>query len=359
MEKNKKRMKLGIASLLIISISVHTSAEKADINIDQESIVQLVKKQQYAYPFADYETFIEFMKESPTAIPPWTDSSLRISFPVSLYEKCADSNQIEFLEVIYQSPNGYTRGWTVRPRITEQPLPVVIFNRGGFAKWGRIFPFELLSLCHVATNGFMVIASDFRGKKESELTGKQDITDLGYGDVKDNYYFIEAIKKQYDDLDNNNIAVWGFSRGTTLAALMATQLENIRLIIMQGMVVDLVNNPRRAEFDEHVFPLIVNNFSELSDLKKDQLLNGISPMQLIDKIKGKPSFLIFHGAKDNRASASQALIYASELLKRKFDTEFHLYNESGHVLSGNFHTYINEVIESLNTHFSKKQKTVK
>ncbi|MBL4630110.1 MAG: prolyl oligopeptidase family serine peptidase [Paraglaciecola sp.] len=357
--KNYLNLQLKRYTILVMVLICPSAFAQSSVDtIIKSSGSLLVKQSKFISPFANYEAFIEFMKASPSATPPWSDSALKKSFSKSLYETCTDSTQIEFQEIIYQSPNGYTRGWTIRPRTTEHPLPVVVFNRGGFSKWGRIVPFELLSLCQVATNGYMIVASDFRGKQGTDLVGKQDKTDLGYGDVKDNFYLLEAVKKKYSDIDTDNIAVWGFSRGTTLAALMATQTDTIRLVILQGMVSDLVNNSRRDEFDEHVYPLLFNDYSKMPKFKQDALLAGISPIRLMDKIKGRPNFLILHGSKDQRTSANNALLYATELLKRNFNVEVHLYSESGHVLSGSFDMYINEVISALNENFSNANNRI-
>ena len=344
---------LSITLSLMIDVSAHAQAPQNFINtLAEPAQVDLVKKQPYAYPFSDYEAFITFMKSSPS----WQESVLRKSFPESLYQACVDPQKMEFLEIIYQTPNGHTRGWIIRPLNTQRQLPVVVFNRGGFAKWGRVFPYELLSLCQVASHGYMVVASDFRGPKNADVVGKHDVTDLGYGDVNDSFYLLQAIKGAYPKLvDTTNVAVWGFSRGTSITALMTKRSENIKLVIMQGMVADLVDNDRRDEFDTHVYPLLIEDYMQLSKAEQDELLSGISPKYLIDEIHGTPSFLIFHGAKDKRTSPHDAMQYASDLLKRNYDVEFHLYPDSGHVLSDKFDTYINEVISALDQHLTKIQ----
>lgn len=96
---------------------------------------------------------------------------------------------------------------------------------------------------------------------------------------------------------------------------------------MQGMVADLVDNTRRDEFDEHVYPLLVQGYSQLSKAEQDKLLGGISPMRLIDKIKGHPNFLIVHGGEDKRASPNDALLYANALLQQNYSVDFHLYSK--------------------------------
>lgn len=339
-----------IATATIISINScfalaqQPEKESVELVVHGTSTSKITKKMPFNSPFNDHEAFIKFMNGSKS----WSEHALRTSFPKTLYDSCLDPEQTQFLEVLYQSPNGITRGWTIRPKGDNQKLPIVVFNRGGFAKWGRIFPFELFSLCRVAKQGFMVIASDFRGLKNGH--GKQDKTDLGYGDVNDGFYLIDAIKKEYTDLDTSNIAVWGFSRGTTLAVKMATQSNTIRLIILQGMVADLINNQRRDEFDTHVYPLLVDDWATLPRSEQNKLLSGIDPLSLINQIKGKPNFLILHGAKDTRTSPQDALVYASKLLNLNYSVAFHLYPNSKHVLSADYDSYINEVISSLNQH---------
>ncbi len=359
-----KTLIVAISQLLYLTVcsgettfNPATASEKPDgLTLNTPKIV---KSTAYKSPFDDHEAFIEFMKGSKFATPPWSDHELRSSFPKELYDSCFDPNQTLFSEVIYQSPNGLTKGWSIKTKGSKKKLPIVVFNRGGFAKWGRIVPFELLSLCRVAQQGFMVLASDFRSPKDdsknaSEIeAGKRDKTDLGYGDVNDSFYLIDAVTRANANLDANNIAVWGFSRGTTLAALMTTRSDSVRVVIMQGMVANLVEDKRREEFDEHVYPLLVDGWASLPLSEQNALLSGISPIELVTKIKGRPHFLILHGAKDSRTSAQDALHYARTLLDENHSVEFHLYPESGHVLSGSYNQYLNEVIESLNKHLSK------
>lgn len=340
----KKRVPHYFILLVTSLLSSVTISEANDLmKTTKES--KIIMETPYRSPFKDHDAFIKFMKKSKFANPPWSDKELRTSFSHELYESCFDQRQVQFSEVLYKSPNGVTKGWTIRPTSNKKELPVVVFNRGGFAKWGRVVPYELLSLCRVAKQGYMVVASDFRGIKDG--AGKQDKTDIGYGDVNDSFYLVDALTQKHNDLDTDNMAVWGFSRGTTLAAMMATKSDSIRLVILQGMVSNLVNDARREEFDEHVYPLLVEGYDTLSESEKNKLLSGISPLSLLDQIVGKPSYLILHGALDTRTSAEEALIYASKLLKRKYSVEFHLYPNTGHVLSGNYNNYINNVINSL------------
>ncbi len=344
---------------LTLSAVVHAEPSKALLS-NGSATSRIIQSTPYQIPFKSYQVFIDFMKKSKFAKPAWSDTRLKSAFPETLFDQCHSLNKIQFNEVLYTSDTGVTRGWTIRPLNNKANLPVVVYNRGGFAKWGRIVPFELLSLCRVAAQGYMVIASDFRGLSKNNNNQnesaklKQNRTDLGCGDVKDSFNLIDAISKKHSDIDIQNIAVWGFSRGTTISMMMATESDNIRLIILHGMLTDAVNDARRQEFDQHVYPLLVENYQTLSQAEKDALLAGISPKFLLSKVKGKPSFTIFHGALDERTSAAKALGFASELLNKNYAVEFHLFPRSGHGLTGDYNEYIEKTINALNYQFKKE-----
>lgn len=309
---------------------------------------QVLRIAPYQNPFSGHEAFVEFMKTSPFATPAWTDESLHAAFPPKLYARCFDPKSPLVTEVVYESPHGITRGWMIRPNGwdgAKKKFPVVIYNRGGFSTRGRVKHLDLATLCRVALRGYVVLASDFRGI--AEVTGKQDRDDLGHGDVLDSYYLLDALKGLYPEMDATNLATWGFSRGTTISVMMATQSQAIKLVILQGTVANCVEHDRRAEFDTYVFPKVVKDWGALPKTRQDDLLAQISPTHIIDQVKHRPTFALFHGGLDRRTSLEDALRFAADLSARKFSVEVHVYPNTGHVLTGRYAEYIREVMRLL------------
>lgn len=331
------------------SLALQAQAPKAAKEASKSQILQITP---YKNPFSGHHDFVEFMKTSPSAKPPWTDASLHAAFPPKLYARCFDPRRTLFAEVIYESPNGVTRGWMIRPLAARGKLPVVVYSRGGYASWGRVKHFALATLCRIAQRGYMVLASDFRGV--AGVAGKQDSDDLGQGDVHDNFYFIDALKEHYPEMDTTKIAAWGFSRGTTISVMMATQSEDVKVVILQGTVANAVNNSRRQEFDKKVYPRVMKNWAELSREQQDKLLSEISPMHLIEQVQHRPSFAFFHGGLDWRTSPQDALRLAADLIERKFPVEFHLYPNTGHLITGRYADLIKEVMRVLDEGLKKQ-----
>lgn len=328
--------------MLVLSIFTLASSPARAQTEGSSRVLQLTP---YTDPFAGHHGFVEFMKTSPFATPPWTDDSLHAAFPPKLYERCFDSKHTLVAEVIYESPHGTTRGWMLRPLDFKGQLPVVVYNRGGLSWWGKVKHIDIATLCRIALRGYMVLASDFRGVPG--LPGKQDTDDLGHDDVLDSFYFLDAVRDLYPDTDVRRLAVWGFSRGTSISVMMATRSQDIKLLILQGTVSDSVDNPRREMFEKRVYPLVVENWSQLSKSTRDRLLAEISPKRLIDRISHRPTFAFFQGGLDWRTPSEDALRLSADLVARKFPVEFHLYPNTGHVLSGRYSQYLSEVIRIL------------
>jgi dipeptidyl aminopeptidase/acylaminoacyl peptidase len=151
-------------------------------------------------------------------------------------------------------------------------------------------------------------------------------------------------------IDTTKIALWGFSRGTTINALMLTKIEHIKAVIMVGAVSQKNDSFRRSEFDEHVYPLIVDNWKTLAQSKQQELLKGISPLHLIDDMISKPAFLFLHGAKDKRTPANRMLKYVQALQNKQHTIELHLYSEGTHSLYKYQPRVMKEIVSWLDLH---------
>ncbi|GAB4198174.1 MAG: hypothetical protein Tsb002_32900 [Wenzhouxiangellaceae bacterium] len=310
----------------------------------QEARPPLAERQHYQFPFQDYDAFSHFMlanKESG-----WTESVLHAAFSRDLFDNCRQRRDVFLDQVSYPGHGGMVKGWVAGPQEIlssteddqEQLRLLIVYHRGGAAHWGRMVFYEKLVMCHMANLGYVMVASDFRGDPEisDPLQGEDD---LGLGDAQDSLKLIEWVKTQHP-VDDRRLALWGFSRGTMINSIMLTKLPAVRLVINHGSVVNVVDNERRNEFDQHVYPLLVPGYAKLTRQQQDSLLKQVSPYELINHFPDPSSdaveFLFLHGADDWRTRVQPAQDWAASLERRGYPVTFITYSAGSHTLSHHF-----------------------
>lgn len=301
----------------------------------------LVERRPLPSPFADHAAFLAFMEKGPG----WTRAVLDRAFPAEGVANCIDQRGMTVERLRYRGHGGMVNAWAVLPA-SHRDAPLVIFNRGGAAKWGRLLALDRFTFCRLAEAGYAVLASDFRGNPEGD---GEDRTDLGLGDAQDSIDLI-SVATSLGGIDTGRIALWGFSRGTMLNAIMLGKLDAVRAAIMVGTAADSVDNARRAEFDEHVYPLLVPEWPRLDRDAQDTRLRQISPRYLVDAIRDRPAFLFLHGAADHRTPPAAMLRYAASLIEAGHRVAVHLTEDATHALAEDYDTLIARILDWLDQH---------
>ncbi len=302
---------------------------------------QLLERRALDSPFADREAFLAFMEKGPG----WRREVLERAFPAADVAACIDQEGMTVEHLRYQGHGGVVNAWAVLPE-PRRDAPLVLFNRGGAARWGRLLGLDRFTFCRLARAGYAVLASDFRGDPDRE---GEDRTDLGLGDAQDSIDLI-AVARTLGGIDTERLALWGFSRGTMLNAIMLGRLNAVRAVIMVGAAVDSVDNTRRAEFDEHVYPLLVPNWATLGRDAQDAMLREISPRYLIESIRGQPAFLFLHGGADQRTPPAAMLRHAAALIEAGHRTGVHVTEGATHALAEDYDTMIDRILDWLDRH---------
>src|SRR6266567_1910580 len=105
-------------------------------------------------------------------------------------------------------------GYLVRPRdLASRRFPVIIFNRGGFLDRGKIESFNLVDFTRLSEEGFVVLASQYRGNDGGE--GREE---LGGADLEDVSNLLTTARS-LPYTDATNIFMYGVSRGGMMTFL--------------------------------------------------------------------------------------------------------------------------------------------
>ena len=280
----------------------------------------------YSFPFETYGAWLEFMDESPD--PAWRAPVMRRLVTQDDFDRYASGSTVQAERIAYESDGLSIRGFKFSPRNRSGRLPVVLFGHGGVAEWGRITFFDILEMHRLAERGYIVLASALRGEG-----GSEGYPNLGAGDRQDMLDLL-AVAVELDEVDATRVGYWGFSRGGGLGYRVMAATDEIRAAVLIGAPTDAVHSPRRAEFEEHVYPGILDGFEE----DPDEALRQLSAAYWPEDLPPSTPILLLHGSHDDRVQVSNSLVMAGHLAR--LQRPFRLV-----VLEGGSHTLIEHLQE--------------
>lgn len=240
------------------------------------------------------------------------------------YDAARSSSRTECSRIEYMSDGLKVIGYLVRPR-NSAPMrfPVIIFNRGGFLERGKIESFNLVDFTGLAEQGFVVLASQYRGNDGGE--GHEELGGADLDDVSN----LLATAKSLPYADTRNIFMYGVSRGGMMTFLEMKRNVPINAAAVVGAVYDL------AAFGERA-PGVV---TEATSLIPDYAHKGIAALQERSVMKWPEAvnapLLILHGANDDEVPATEALTFAMKLSILKKPYELVVYAGDVHEVAGN------------------------
>jgi len=229
--------------------------------------------------------------------------------------------QVNASQIIYTVDSLNISGYLVRPKIINQSLPVIIYNRGGNRDFGTISPSELNYLCFLAEQGYVVLASQYRGNSHSD--GKDEI---GGADLNDVLALI-SIADQLPYANSEKIGVLGLSRGGLMAYLASKATDKIDAIAVIGAPTDmflLIKN-RPGMYTNVTLPLIGDTIT----MKEEYIKR--SPIYWYDQIN-EPT-LILHGSEDKRVNVLQANKIIKLMQKNHQKIKYKIFENGNHELS--------------------------
>lgn len=291
---------------------------------------QIVEQMQYQISSPSQEMWLGALTNR--GVPKEVIDQLATLYPTDKFSRYKASEKAEGFRITYMSEGLKVTGIMVRPKGFSGPRPVIIYNHGGVMKWGRIVLSEILEFYRLAEQGYIVLASNFRGTHGSE--GKEE---MGGGDITDILNMIN-VADRLEHADKNNIFFWGFSRGGAATYKALTYTDRITAAIIHAGPVDYLQEHRRAEFDEHVFPHVVPGYRT----DKDEALRAISALHWVDQM-ASPPLLLLHGQKDKRVLAQDSIKMAAKLQELGRSYRLAVYEDGDHSLL----THYEEVRQSI------------
>jgi dipeptidyl aminopeptidase/acylaminoacyl peptidase len=192
-------------------------------------------------------------------------------------------------------------------------------------QWGRIILPEILEFNRLAERGYIVLASNYRGEGGSEGN-----PDMDGGDVEDSLALIQVAERLHG-ADPTRIGMWGFSRGGLVTYGALTRTNRIAAAIIVGGPTDLLNSPRRAEFDEFVYPHVIRNYAQ----DRAAALARLSPIRWPERLASATPLLLLHGGDDPRVTPDEVLRMGQALQARRHPYRLKLYEGGSHSLVEN------------------------
>jgi dipeptidyl aminopeptidase/acylaminoacyl peptidase len=238
----------------------------------------------------------------------------------SHFKKTVESHWIS-----YQSDGLKIAGVVAYPKkYSGQKLPVVIFNRGGNDTGGnsRIGLYKLIF--PLAEQGYIVLASNYRGSKFSE--GKDE---FGGKDVNDVLRLLDIVET-ISFADKTRIGMVGWSRGAMMTLQAARKSNKIKTAVVAAGSVDYFSTlQRRPSLEKRVLARLVPNL----DRKRKVELEKRSAIFWLEELNRKMPILVMHGKEDWRVDYGQSKMLVEKLSELKHPFKFESFEYGDHSLT--------------------------
>ena len=230
----------------------------------------------------------------------------------------------ECRRITYLSDGLKVVGFLWKPKDTAgKKLPLIIYNRGGNREFGKLSPWVQRGFYPYVSNGFVVLASQYRGNDGGE--GREE---FGGADVRD-VLNLSPLARSLGYVDMNNVFLLGWSRGGMMTALALKSGIPVNAAVIGGGPGDLVAAAKER-------PAFIEMWREMMpgfDARRDELLRERSAVHWADRIN--VPLLLMHGGADWRVDPGETLALAQKLQELGKTYELIIYANDDHRLSAN------------------------
>lgn len=233
-------------------------------------------------------------------------------------------DKVDFYRISYLSNGLLITGLMVAPK-AEGSYPVIVYNRGGNRDLGRLLVATSVDvLSRFAAEGYVVVASNYRGNSSSEGT-----EEFGGSDVNDVINLIKALP-EIPKADAEKVGLLGLSRGGMMNYLTMKQgnIPQIQATATIGGVVDL-------QITEKYHPQMTEVFNELIpniEVDKVNALRSRSAIYWVDELPKNVPMMILHSKTDEHVSYEQIPPFLDSLTAYSVPFESVIYEDDTHGL---------------------------
>lgn len=213
-----------------------------------------------------------------------------------------DSVNVYYLR--HRSDGHILTGFMAMPK-AEGKYPSVVYNRGGNRDFGELLVYHSIEvLGRIAANGFVVVATNYRGNSGGE--GQEE---FGGVDVNDVINLIKSLK-EIPQADAEKVGLLGVSRGGMMNYLVLKNApELVKASIQIGGITDLEKTIKYHKKIEKVIKDLIPEYKNNRDLAvwNRSAINWVAQLP-----KDVPQ-LILHSYDDGRVSYKQIEPFADSL----------------------------------------------
>jgi dipeptidyl aminopeptidase/acylaminoacyl peptidase len=142
-------------------------------------------------------------------------------------------NIIDCYKIEYLSDGLKVIGFVSKPREIDSKVPVILFNRGGCLEFGKVTEEKLKYLSLLASKGYVILASQYRGND-----GGEGHEEFGGRDVNDVMNLI-PLAKSLPFVDPGKMVMLGYSRGGMMTYLAMKEGAPIKAAAIVSGISDL------------------------------------------------------------------------------------------------------------------------
>jgi dienelactone hydrolase len=264
--------------------------------------------------------------------------------PREIYEKAVATVDCRFVR--YQSDGFEISGTMLAPKSSDgKRLPVMIYNRGGNGSFGAgTFFSALYALTPYAQEGFLVLASDYRGFTDSEPE-KYGFDEFGGSDVRDVEKLIEFVDR-LPQADPDNIFMLGASRGAMMSYLVARNSNRLRALASINGGADLEHELIYRPAMERVYAGRIPDYAT----RKTEVLAARSVLRWAEELPRDLPILLISGGRDERVDPQSSPRLKARLDELEHPSKLIVYPEDDHSLRQNRRVAEKEVIAWFRAH---------
>jgi len=144
-------------------------------------------------------------------------------------------------KITYLGDSFKISGYITQPKATNKKYPCLIYRRGGNRDFGFLTSFEQFYLQRVASWGYVVTASQYRGGPDSESKDE-----FGGADINDVLNLLHTLT-QIPNAVTSRIGIHGWSRGGMMVYLAMKKTSRFKAAVVGAGAADLYSSIRLRE----------------------------------------------------------------------------------------------------------------